>query len=167
MVKVHSMRDAAFATLQQMRRWYFASCRESGMTVCPVCDRPGKVYANHLNAPMAFTLIWLYRNTKPGGEYKHLATASNRKVLTANKVGFLLYWGMVERAQNDDTTKGKSGAYRITQKGVRFVLRQATADRTVFTYNNDEIDRDCEQITIEDALGKKFDYTKLMEDSKP
>ena len=133
---------------------------------CPVCGRFAKIYAYPMNAGMARTLIWLWK--RRSDVWIHLPSTAPRYVLASNSVGKLLYWNFVERRPNvDDPTKKMTGWYRITPKGRAFVEGRITAKSHVLVFDETVFGWRDERVSIHRALGKRFNYQELMEDTPP
>ena len=70
--------------------------------------------------------------------------------------------GAIESRQNDDPSKKSSGYWRVTDKGRGFLALQITVPKTAVVYNNRLERLEGVFITIQEALGKKFNYEELM-----
>jgi hypothetical protein len=123
---------------------------------------------------MAFAAIKLYRyNLSHPGEYAHLLS------LLAVPRGFaggdyakLQYWGAIEEdAGRRADGSSRVGYWRITQIGAQWVTRSIRLPRYVRVYNSSALGpptpytksgRLTSPVGIDDALGNKFDYDKLM-----
>lgn len=147
-------------SLAEAKAEFYASAREPAGTICPCCDRFGKIYAVKLNAGMANTLLWLYQNQG----FQHLPTAAPRHVISTNSVGKLAAWGMAEAQPNDDDPSKKHlGIWRITAAGIDFVEGRSRAWSHVIHYNQTVMGfREDKKITISQALGRPFHYQELM-----
>jgi hypothetical protein len=71
---------------------------------------------------------------------------------------------LVEEAPKDPADKAKrtSGKWALTDKGTLWVDSLATVQSHVKIYDGRLLGFEGEQITIQDALGKDFDYSELM-----
>lgn len=147
------------------RQAFFKAAEGKGGT-CPCCDRWGRINPYHLNSGMARGLIWLYHWNRVNGwhSYCHLPSQANRMVLTANSMGKLRHWGLVIRDINNHTKKAKSGMYRISQAGRWFIDGKTKAPEKIWIYNDEPYSRAEKLITIQQALGEKFDFEKVMND---
>lgn len=74
----------------------------------------------------------------------------------------LVHWGLIEPVPNDDPKKHMSGFYTITAAGVAFVEGQSQVPAKISYFNYTVYRRSGRLITIQQALGKKFDYAELM-----
>lgn len=147
---------------------YVRSHREDGV-VCPCCGQYCKVYHRTLNSAMAQFLIWLVL------EYEKRTSCVSGNVwinvndgpLIQNRKGGgdfakLRYWGLIEQMANEDETKRTSGYWRPTQTGIDFVYDKVTVPKKVRLYLNEPIGFAEERVTIQNALGTKFNYQELM-----
>ena len=140
-------------------------------TRCPCCCRFAKRYKRQLHSGMAVWLIRLCR-LSPSGGWVHasdvLRSTGSRARWSGLDCTKLIWWGLIEPRPDDpdpDADKkkpGGSGYWRPTEAGRLFASNQKTVPKYVFLFN-----KKCEgsagpSISIVDALGKKFDYAKLM-----
>lgn len=133
-------------------------------TTCPCCDQFAKRYRRPLNSGAARWLISLVLLCE-GHAWAH--TSDVIKGLTGVLSGtdattLLPHWDLIEAKPNDDSKKRTSGFWRPTDKGVDFVLGRITVQKTVVRYNNVREGFEGDEITIQDALGDKFNYSELM-----
>lgn len=143
---------------------------------CPCCDRFGKRYKRTLNSTIGHALLAmlaLHERTKE--EWLHVSKIRDLMLKTGCKathptgeIGKAVYYALVEQKENEDTKKRKSGLWRLTSDGMEFARGESTIPRFIYLYN-DELHGErfdtSEFIYINDVLGKKFDYTELMESS--
>lgn len=136
---------------------------------CPVCNRWGKIYKRRLNKTMAESLIWLAK-TKPkkeNGPWIDIANDAPRWLVRSNQLSTLKWWGLVERQVINVKNKTKfSGLWKITDLGRKFVLREVSVPRAVYTYNDEVEDFSAETIFIEQAFKDFFDYDDVMKNWK-
>ena len=108
---------------------------------------------------MARSLIAMYLHG-PQGQWVHLPTQIGAR---SREEGKLRYWGLVEEQVDIHREDGgRSGFWRLTPAGRAWVTRQATVPKYVAVYNNTVLRRYGEGISIDDALGRKFNYSELM-----
>lgn len=134
---------------------------------CPCCRRLVKLYRYKLNSGSARSLIIMYELEQEHHDWVHVQHEFADRGLNANSMNYILlhWWGLIVfKPDNDDPTKRASGYWRITDKGVKFVLGLIQVPSHVFIYNNKKWGASEEYVTIQDALGKKFDYRELMGD---
>jgi len=171
-------------TVEQARDWLRA--RVFGKTVrakqgarCPCCKQYVKIYKRALGAPMARWLIWLVRtwDHQFGSKRDLLSDPANsawvdirQSPVRGGDYAKLLHWGLVE--QKSDVLEKKnngakdtkdSGLWRPTFAGIDFARGKTKVASHVYLYDNVKIGEESDQqITIKEALGKKFSYSELM-----
>lgn len=126
---------------------------------CPCCDQLVKVYQRKVSGVAARDLIKFSR-TSTEGEYRHIS-----KIQLASGGGDfakLQLWGLVIEETNSDTGKRTSGMWCITDKGRKFVEGSVLLPKYVLIYNGRFLGFDGEDVTIEECLGNKFNYSELM-----
>ncbi len=172
------------ASLEEAKVWLREQFEKKGAR-CPCCQQFVKLYKRRLNASMAYVLILLYRyDQRHGGARNgtqdpwvhvpsYLVEASSANIRRAAAIrgdwAKLKYWGLIEEldTKREDGSK-RAGYYRITERGKGFVLGNFKVPPYIFLYNEKVLDRPVaadEWITIGEALGKKFDYTELMQET--
>lgn len=153
--------------LQDAREQFFDDAHSRDGGICPCCDRFGKVYVRKFNKGMAVNLIYLYRYhcNHPGRGFVHLPSTAPRYILKDNQVGKLVFWGMaIPEPNEDDPTKNKTGCWRITDRGIEFVEGRIRVWSHVVEYNHNALRfQGRSDLSISDALGRRFDYQELME----
>ena len=135
---------------------------------CPCCDQYCKLYKRGIHTSMARFLIWLYRTGlgEPDRRFFHIGEwpTSEDRFLSAGDAAKLRYWELIAEKPKDpnDTTRRTSGYWRITERGIAFVCGELRVPAHVFLFDGRVQGWDEETITIRDALGKNFNYAKLM-----
>lgn len=124
--------------------------------LCPCCNQGVKMYHWRLDAQSAALLIQFH---KKNGEWVHPLDD-----LGTNNGNYakMRHFGLIESKSKQDKNSRGSGLWRITTKGTNFVLGLDTIAERVRIYNNDAYGFVGNQITIKNALGKKFNYAELM-----
>lgn len=130
---------------------------------CPCCGQLCKRYYRNLNANMAIVMITMYRKKKFGfirvEEFMRLNGYPR-----SGDFSYLVHWGLMEKmlGKRPDGSS-KNGFYKLTDKGRQFVLKQMLVPKTLIFYNGKREGFEGDEIGIEVALGKKFDYRELMD----
>lgn len=132
-------------------------------TICPVCDQNCKEYKRKLRGEQCADLIRLYALTKQNPQVKYF---HREKITKATSSGGdfakLKFWGFINQAENEDTSKRTSGLWRLTGLGRDFVEGKIAAPTHVYIYNQKCNGHSVESGTIKDFLGDAFDYQELM-----
>lgn len=144
------------ATLAQLKAWLRTKVDKGG--TCPVCEQHVQVYRRKLNSGMARSLIQMYR--AGGRDYIHLPTTIGAR---SREEGKLRYWGLVEEAPVEREDGGRAGYWRVSAVGELFVLGQTKVYSHARVYNGKCLGLVGDMISIQDALGSRFDYRELME----
>lgn len=125
---------------------------------CPLCTQHVKVYKRTLNSGMARSLIQIFRVA--GAGWCHVPTQIGAR---SREEGKLVYWGLLEESPVPRDDGGRAGWWRLTAKGEAFVRQQITVPSHARVYNGKCLSLIGNPITIQDALGKKFNYNDLMQ----
>ena len=162
------MNDLFQSDLEEAKEKLFneAETKEGG--ICPCCDRFTKIYTRKFNKAMAESLVWLFSETVRGAvdKYGYTSIGDNAPRYVIRNGGSLAscrWWGFVEKKENSDEKKHSSGTWRITVKGKAFVRGDITIASHIKTYNTENIKSiEDNQTTIQQALGRPFNYKELM-----
>lgn len=130
---------------------------------CDCCGMYVKSYVRRMNCNMALTLIHLYKQKQFG--FVHV-----EKFLTENKLPRsgdfhkLTYWKMLETLpEKRSDGSPRNGYYKLTGLGIMFVEGKTTAKESIVMFNNKFMGFGSEkEITIQQALGKRFSFDELM-----
>lgn len=131
---------------------------EEGHT-CPTCTLFAKVYKHPCDSAMARTLIVMYR---AGGLDRFLHAPSLPG--DNHKVSQLAWWDLVEEEKGRRPDGGRKGYWRLTEQGRDFVLGSTTIQKYARIYDARVLGYVGKFVTIQDALGKRFNYRDLMND---
>ena len=134
---------------------------QPGGAVCPTCKQHAQVYRRTINSGMARSLIQLYRLDQGVADaFIHVPTALDAR---SREEGKLAYWGLLEEENTVRPDGGRSGFWRITDKGRRFALGLSVVPKYALIYDGRLLGLDySEQISIHDALKRRFAYNDLM-----
>ena len=128
--------------------------------VCPCCGQLAKLYRRKIYAAPARALISLYHKNIVSPDYYHITALDVD--LGGSDFSKLKYWGLIEKAPNDDPEKHSSGLWMITPKGEGYVRDHISVPKYCYVFNNEAFGFSEEKQGIRDALGEKFDYNELM-----
>ena len=142
---------------------------------CPCCNQFVKLYKRGMNTSMAYVLLLMecYFSGDAVDEWLHVPSYITEMVADNPRRGVavrggdwakLKLWGLIEDKQ--DTRKDGStrvGYWKLTPLGRQFARRQVKVPSHVYLYNGEPLQRVVEtMITIDDALGEKFNYAEIM-----
>lgn len=129
---------------------------------CPCCTQLAKIYKRQIYARMAVALIRIYRHGGDENGWLHVPSLLRERGFADTTK--LSYWGLIEPMPNVERDDGstRTGWWRITGTGRAFVRRQTTMPKYAHVYDGRVLRHDGAPMTIDDALGKGFDYDELM-----
>ena len=137
---------------------FVAEHRKKGCD-CPCCEQYVKEYGRTIHTSMALVLVALHKHftTTPGLEWLHVSKFPvNERFNINGDYNYLRHWGLLEPHPEF------VGHWRVTELGHQFVRGEARVPKKVFLFNNERVGASDQTISIEDALGRKFDYAALM-----
>jgi hypothetical protein len=125
---------------------------------CPCCTQFAKVYRRKINSGMARALIRQWQTV--GQDYVRTTSLCP----WTHEAGQLAWWGLIEDEGERREDGGRSGWWRITDAGKRFVLNHSRVPKYARIYDGRVLSMDWTETTsIAECLGAKFDYGELME----
>jgi len=131
---------------------------------CPCCEQFAKIYKRKLNSGMAASLVWLVRTYLEKQNWIYVWKIAPKFILRSAEIGKLAHWELaIQKTNEDDDSKRTSGLWKPTEKGIKFVRRRISVPSHVFLYDNHVQGFTNDLITIDDALGNKFNYRELMQ----
>ena len=154
--------------LGEVKDYLRENYEEKGGCECPACGRHVELRPRKLNSSMAYAAIIMYNLRKKNGDpnryFKMNEEIAKLKIPSSNvEYSKLNYWGLAEQNPTNDNPKTKtSGLWRLTDKGIRFVMGEISVPRHVFVYKNIVRKISDERTNISDSLGDKFDYNELI-----
>ena len=127
---------------------------------CPCCTQWSKIYKRPIHASMARDLIRSYRAVGAGAWF-HLPDLPGG--MKGGDFGKLRYWQLTEEEiEVRRADGGRSGYWRITPLGERWIQTQAVVRKYAHIYDGQCHRLSGPNVTIIEALGEKFDYRTLM-----
>lgn len=151
-------------TLAEARAW-LADRLDHGER-CPCCEQFAKVYTRAIPSATARVLIALYRRDRGDGEYLFLPPILETLGGTPSLGGYGTlghFWGLLETMPGErEDGSNRVGWWRLTELGRSFVRGAVTVPKYARIYNGTCLGLTGEAVTIEDALGERFDYRELM-----
>lgn len=130
--------------------------------ICPCCKTFVKRYSRHFNSNMALAILMLYKKRDEGFLHiENLMIENGYK--RCGDASYLRHYNLIEpyvAKRNDGSSR--NGYYRITSAGILFAENKLTVKERFLTFNNNCQGFEGSDISIIDALGKKFKYDQLM-----
>lgn len=139
-------------------------------TRCPLCRQFVMRYKRTITSPSAYGLIlfyWYFRrhDHDPWLHAQNYFAECKARAARGGDFSKLRHWGLIKpmRGERADGSK-RVGFYAITDLGNAFVERRIKIPKSVFIYNGEALKgpEEADLISIDDALGTKFDYNRLM-----
>jgi hypothetical protein len=150
---------AAHTSLKAAKAWLRERVDEGER--CPCCTQFAKVYKRTISSSQAYALISMYKTA--GYDFVHFPTLLNKgKRYRANDETKLQYWELIEEEFAVRPDGGRSGYWRITPKGVEFLMRRITVPKFARVYDNRCLGYLGPEVTIDDALRNRFNYDEMM-----
>lgn len=130
---------------------------------CPCCRRSGKIYKRKLNAGMASVLIRMYVvRRRLQTDWLRIEDIFGSKKQDRRDWTVMQHWGLIESLDKRTSTENASGTWKLTERGVEFVLGKESVQKHVYIWDDSVRGFSDEWITINDALESRFDYATLM-----
>lgn len=164
--------DARGRSLEDAKRWLRARFKKGAE--CPCCHQFVKLYKRPFNKSMAYVLLLIacYYRGDAVDEWLHVpsyiaemvADKPRRAAAVRGDWAKLKFWGLIEeKPEVRDDGSPRVGYWKLTQLGRQFVAREVKVPSHVFIYNGTPLRRIVdEMITIDEALGKEFNYDEIM-----
>ncbi len=135
---------------------------------CPCCRQYAKIYKRKLHSTMARGLMWLCSRSGDRRNWVNYAADGPRWLQSkGGTLATMEHWKLIEPLTNDDDAKRTSGIWRPTELGWKFAHGETTVPKYAYIYDNRALYFSTEYISVEDALGSKFDYKELMASAQP
>ncbi len=129
--------------------------------LCPGCERWAKIYKRRLNSGMASVLVRLFHVSDPK-TWSSIEQIFGSRKQDRRDWPLLQHWGLIEPGGRRTATSNASGFWRITARGVMFVVGSTVVPEYVFVWDNRAVRFSAETVTVRAALGSRFDYAELM-----
>lgn len=146
-------------TVKEARK-YVQEHRHEGLE-CMVCDQHVEEYRWPLYSTAVTALILLDR-LGASQDFVHSRNLKQfRRYKGQGDCSRLAKWGLVEEERTRRPDGGRSGYWKLTELGRRFLAGTTSVPKYIWVYNNKVEGRSDEQVWIEEALGKKFSLREI------
>jgi len=135
--------------------------------VCKCCGSFVKQYTRSFNSNMALCLMLLYRYNMNGFvKVEDFLIKNGHK--RCGDFSYLVHYRFLEKqgGKRDDGSK-RNGYYRLTSLGTFFVEGKVKAKKKFIILNNKLQGFSGDEISIKEALGKRFSFDELMGNFNP
>jgi len=151
--------------LDAASRWVI--CNVKKHVRCPCCRQRARMYERKIHSSAAGVLVLLAAGTQPG-EFVHVGAfiaghphlSPRARAAIRGDYAKLSYWGFIE--DSHPAQKPRRGYWRITLAGRQFARGETKAPRAVMIYNERVYGHTTATVTINQALGSKFNYEELV-----
>lgn len=159
------------STLSEAQLWLLSAREEKEGAECPCCSQTAKVYSRSINGAMAHALLLIALGTRDGESdadgWLHVPTFLSRKTRAVTVRGGdfakLRYWDLLEEQVGvREDGSSRVGFWRVTEKGLLFVLSRIKLPKYALVYNNKLLGFDGPDVGIRACLGRKFDYDEIL-----
>ena len=154
-------------TLEQARAQWDIAIRNKG-DHCPCCGKWGKVYKVGISHAMMKALLWMASTY--GEKWIDMPREAPRWLIQTYTFATLKWWRLIEQmpsevVEYDEAGQEKkfSGYWRVTPLGVQFAKGRVQVAKHVYLYDNSLMDVSTETVYIRDCVGKKFNYSEIMD----
>lgn len=154
-------------TLEEARAELRASLDEG--TTCPCCGKFVKRMRIAVHGTLAAWLVALVRLSDQGRVSIEASKASALVVKPGKSAvgySYLVHWDLVTPDASKETPEGarpgKTGYWSPTERGIEFANGRTTIPKRAVLLNNVLEGFEGGRVTIQQALGSKFDYEELM-----
>ena len=127
---------------------------------CFNCGKFAKARASVIDKTMARGLILMageLGRRVPGG-WVHFPSLPV-EFLKSKTLSQAQHWKLIEEREK------RSGWWRLTADGMRFVLNGASIMKTAWVYNKQVLEYQGPPVTIRESVGRSFDYEALLHES--
>lgn len=142
--------------LSAVRDWLFERIDEGAD--CPACDRFARIHPRPVNAGMVRMLATMWR--KAGLEWFYMPDVRD---WNGRDEAMLRYWDLIEEATNlTRPDGGHAGWWRVTAQGRDYLYGRLTIDKYAHVYNGEVRYYSGPQVSVSDAVKRKFDLAALL-----
>ena len=147
-----------FEKMTQVKRAKSGRINSEGFR-CPACTQWVKLSVRTLDAGIARALMLMYRAGPD--EFHHLPTLSGD---SSGHPAKAFHFGLIEPREGvrKKDSNPRTGEWRLTELGKRFVRSEVLVRRWVVLYNTENHGLDGPLISIQEAIGHEFNYAEFM-----
>lgn len=151
-------------SLAEARRAFHDRLREG--SICPCCDRYGKIIRVKAGSSMTRSLIQIYRyfQSPRHDEWLHVVNYLERLRNKDRTWALFRWWQLLEKHGDlADDGNPNNGYYRMTELGNDWVERRTVIPHAIYHYNNQCLGFDeSRRVLVDEALGVHFNYREMM-----
>jgi len=147
--------------LAKIRKDYLKVLQGAGGD-CPCCDRHGKYNGFTITQKNAQALLWIYKNAANEDRWVNTAKNAPREFMRAKTFTNMRYWGLIEAHPNDRKDVKGSGYWRITSKGIDYILGKMRLPKKAFIYNRKLVGFGEQQVYFKECFKEQFNLEEVM-----
>jgi len=132
--------------------------QRKGGVLCPICNQTVKITRKRLTAQVAASVIWIYKNLSDWVSMKNFPVA----IWSPSTVPTAAIWGFVEERYNVDPNFKKRGYWRVTDKGVKFVLGEIKVKEFALYFQGESAGYGGRSMNVTEVIGDSYDLDLLM-----
>lgn len=154
------IRDFSDWTVERTKK-YLEDNRKDGVE-CPACGVFYREYKWTFYSTAARGLILLNRL---GGAEDYVFTGDLKQKYGFKGQGDCSRWrffGLATEDRDRKSNTGRAGYWKLTPLGVDFINGRATIPKKVYVVHSKPTRSEGPHVTVQQALGKRFDYDELM-----
>ena len=121
---------------------------------CPCCGKWGKVYRIKMSHALVRALDWIAHNTNDKG-WADVQGGAPHWMMRSKTYPLLEHWGLLV------SMAPRSGFWRVTPLGIKFLREQVTVPAAVYIYDNKLWGVDSTHTTLRGCLKVNFDFNEL------
>lgn len=146
-------------TLREAKEYLDAHI-EAGVK-CPCCGQFAKIYRWSLYSTAVKALILYYRIGRTR-RFVHSNRLKDHNYKGQGDASRLQNWGLVEGEKTLRPDGGRSGYWRVTDLGERFLKGAASIPKYIYVFDGQVIDYSPEAVMLADVVGNRFNYDQMM-----
>lgn len=148
-----------------VRQAFLERLINGGKFDCQCCGRYAQIYKRSLSETVAWQLIKLHRESFSGewaDGWVHASHLIPEGQTGVGDLGKAKYFNLIEEKPTTSSKMKKSGCWRLTPKGVAYVLGVEVIPSYVMVFDDQIIETSDKMESIFATVGRKFDYEQLM-----
>ena len=122
---------------------------------CPCCGKWGKVHKYKLSQSLVRALDWIAHNTNDKG-WADVQGSAPHWMMRSKTYPSLEHWGLIV------AMAPRSGFWRATPLGIKFLREQITVPAAVYVYDDKLWGVESTQTTLRGCLKVSFDFNELL-----
>lgn len=155
--------DPTTTTLAEAKDWLAEQSKKTKGAYCPCCAKAHRTYGRKITSVQAAVLVLLHQAYSVGTVIhiqNFVVGLGNTELMRGREWGRLVHWDLIESTAN-------KGEYLLCQGGAWFIDGTMPITEKAWIRDNVCLGFEGKNVTIAEALGKKFDLNELMAGTLP